>query len=211
MIMKTILALSLLLVSCSATLQKSAATIPVPQEKTELRLIIPKDTWEPIFFEEINKRAKIAKLRNLRSTILPGDDLEVRVWVGFGLSALEGFIIRRDAGQWSAKHLEGIYPGLPRSEYQKKLQVPKSGWEAFWKRVVDEGLLTLPDSSDLKNGKLIEDGASYVVETNMNRTYRTYQYGNPDWQEWKEAKQIIKISNIIAEEFGQQEFRTKAR
>lgn len=182
---------------------------PVVQEKQELRLTIPSHFWEPIFFESINERAKQAKLPNLRTVILPQDDLEVRVWIGFGLTALEGFVLKRTAGQWSAIHLEGIHPRLRRSEYQKKLQAPKSGWEACWQRLVDAGVLTLPDASEVQCNADIPDGMSYVVEFNVNTTYRTYMYDNPDYAQCDEAKQMLRIGEIIAEEFGVEEFRLR--
>ncbi len=115
--------------------------------------------------------------------------------------------IRRDAGRCSAVHLESILKKHPRNNLQKELQITKSDWENFWKRLADEGILTLPDSSELKNERLIEDGVSFVVETNTNGIYRTYHYNNPDWQTWKEAKQLMKISNIIAEEFDLEGFK----
>ncbi|MFL6228258.1 MAG: hypothetical protein ACJ741_05730 [Pyrinomonadaceae bacterium] len=199
--MKFIFVLVIIL-SWSAPLQQSSFPSAIQNDGETLKLIIPKDTWEPIFFEEINKRAKVAKLHDLRSTALPGDDLEIRVWKGFGLSPLEGLVLKRTSGRWSALHLAGIRRGMTPSEYQQQLSLPKSGWDSFWKRMTEEGILILPDSSELKGEKRIEDGVSYVVEINTDHTYRTYYYGNPDWQTWKEAKQMMKISNIIAAEFG---------
>ena len=180
---------------------------PVVQGKQELRLSIPKATWEPIFFKSINERAKVAKLPDLRTVILPEGDLEVRVWVGFGLTALEGFILKRTGGQWSATHLEGLHPRLPRNEYQKKLQAPIFGWDASWQKLVAGGILTLPDASEAQCDTRMNDGMSYVVEINMNSCYRTYMYDNPNYAKCHQAKQMIRIGEIIAEEFEMEEFR----
>ncbi|HKC64296.1 MAG TPA: hypothetical protein VKB86_11695 [Pyrinomonadaceae bacterium] len=178
----------------------------INQEKQELRLEIPDDGWVSIFFESINKRANIAKLSSLR-TALPKDDLEVRVWGGFGLTPLEGFILKRTDGQWSAIHLKGISKKLPPSEYQKNMEAPKSGWESCWQRLVDAGILTLPDASEVKKCEVLAfDGFSYVVEINMNNTYRTYMYDNPIYAKCDEAKQMLKIGKIIDEEFGLRSF-----
>lgn len=174
------------------------------QEKP--KLVVPQDDWEKVFFAEIDKTARFGGLRDLRSQVLPKDDLEIRVWVGFGLWHVEAFIIRRSAGTWSAAYLRGYVPKPPMKNYQK-LKPPKSGCESFWKQIVDEGVLTLPDSSELKNEKLNDDGFSIIVETNVNGIYRTYHYNDPDAQEWKEARQMIKISNIIAEEFDLSGFK----
>ena len=181
--------------------------IPAAQERRELRLSIPTDGWEPIFFEPINERVDMAGLAHLRTVSLPKDDLEVRVWVGFGLTALEGFILKRAQGQWSATHLEGIHQRLPKGEYQKLLQTPESGWEAAWRRLVDAGILTLPDASAVGCSAGINDGKSYVVEVNKDKAYRTYMYDNPNHAKCDEAKQMLKVGEIIAEEFGVEEFR----
>jgi hypothetical protein len=169
----------------------------------------PNSDWERIYFEEINERARVARLPNLRTLVLPGGDLEVRVWNGFGVSALEGFVMKRSSGKWSAMQLDGIYSGLPRNKYQVKLQIPKSGWKECWKRLVDTGLLTLPDASQLGDEPHVTDGTSYVVEYKVDGNYRTYRYSNPEYHDRDEAKQMLEISNIIYEEFGIIEFKTK--
>jgi hypothetical protein len=180
---------------------------PVAQEEWALLHSIPTDVWEPIFFESINERAGVARLANLRTISLPKDDLEVRIWVGFGLTALKGLILKRAKGQWSATHLEGIHRRLPKGEYQKLLRTPESGWEAAWRRLVDAGILTLPDASAVGCNAGINDGMSYVVEVNKERAYRTYMYDNPTHAKCDEAEQMLKVGEIIAKEFGVEEFR----
>ena len=145
--MKELALLIVLITSCSSLpLAQGKKTTPAPERK-ELQLDIPKDGWEPIFFKSINARANISNLKTLRAGTLPENDLEVRIWHGFGLTALEGFVLKRAAGQWSAMHLEGIHPGLPQSEYQKILAAPKSGWELSWQRLEEAGISMLPDAS----------------------------------------------------------------
>jgi hypothetical protein len=171
-------------------------------------LDIPKDTWEPIFFEAIDERAKLTNLKTLR-TPLPDDDLEVRVWHGFGLTALEGFVLKRTAGQWSAIHLDGITRRVASPESQRTLHEPKLGWDACWQRLQDAGILNLPDSAAIGCSAMINDGMSYVVEYNYKGTYRTYLYDNPDYAKCNEAKRVIQIGNLIAEEFVLPEMATK--
>lgn len=180
------------------------AASSVGQEKP--KLVGAPDIWEKFFFAEIDKTSRFGGLRGLRSLVLPKDDLEIRVWVGFGLSRVRSFIVRRKAGESSAASLRSYVPKPPMKIYQN-LKPPKSGWKSFWKQIVDEGVLTLPDSSELKNEKLIDDGTSFVVETNADGIYRTYHYNSPDYQEWQSARQMIKISNIIADEFDLSDFK----
>jgi hypothetical protein len=192
-----------------SSLQRTQADKSMPiQVRKEAQLNIPKDGWEPIFFEAINERAKVANLKTLRADALPESDIEVRVWHGFGLTALEGFGLKRAAGKWSAIHVEGIHPRLPLSEYQRTLQAPKSGWELCWRRLEEAGILMLPDAAAIGCSAMMFDGMSYVVEFNGKGTYRTYLYDNPSYAKCNEAKQMIKIGNIIFEEFGVSEMAT---
>ena len=206
--MKELALLIVLITSCSSLPQpQGKKTTPAPERK-ELQLDIPKDGWEPIFFKSINKRANISNLKTLRADTLPENDLEVRIWHGFGLTALEGFVLKRAAGQWSAIKLEGIHPGLPQSEYQKILAAPKSGWELSWQRLEEAGISTLPDASAIGCSAMMNDGMSYVVEFKRRGIYRTYLYDNPSYAKCDEAKQMIKIGNIVSEEFGVPEMAT---
>jgi hypothetical protein len=161
----------------------------------------PQKAWKPIFFREIDKRARLAKLRDLSRTTLQKDDLELRLWIGFGLIPLEGVIMKKRNGQWSALHLRSISPHLSRRDYQKPLAAPKSGWEPLWQHLVRDGILTLPDSSELKDEVLARDGESFVIEVNQGGAYQTYMYSNPHLQKWSEAKKIIEIVQTILNEF----------
>jgi hypothetical protein len=158
--------------------------------------------WEKDYFREINKRAKQANLKSLRKLALPSGDIEVRVWIGFGAVELEGIILKRSRGQWSGLRILPVGEDHPRQESLQELPAPKSGWEHFWKLLTDEGLLTLPDSSQLQGEIRTVEGQSYVVETNTSGSYRTYKYGNPHIQRWPEARQMIEIIKIIFDEFN---------
>ena len=193
-----------LLASCSTSvpqMQKSESA-SMPQEENRLKLVIPTAWSNPASFKRIDERTKEAHLPNLRSTLLPNDDIELRVWIEFAKQASpQGFIIKRTAGQWAATYLESINL-TTHAPYQVNLNTPKSGWESFWSHLNEEGILSLPDSSELKGQEMAVDGVSYVVETNMNGTYRIYSYVNPRYQKWPEAKQMIKIVATLIDEFG---------
>jgi len=199
--MKSSSILLLLLVSCSSPVQEKNITSLVQQQKKRTEIKSPDHSWEHIFFKTINERARIAKLEDLRSTMLAEGDVEVRLWIGFGIIPIEGIVIRRRSKQWSATHIRSISPYLTRNEYQKELPPPKSGWEIFWKQITDNGILTLPDDSQLTDKVIATDGESFVVEIN-DGTYRTYKYSNPHLQKWPEAKQMIEIAKFIFNEFG---------
>jgi hypothetical protein len=196
--------------------QKKEATPPAPQRQVEATpvttqhefalVIPPKTSWEPIFFESIDERAKKAKLPTLRAP-LPEGDIELRVWGGFGLTTLEGFRLRRNGARWSATHLDTDYRNGRFVEYEQLLAQPKSGWEGAWNRLVSLGVLELPDAESAGCSTRINDGFSYVVETNVNRVYRTYMYDNPHHSKCEEARRMLSIAAAIADEFGVEEFR----
>jgi hypothetical protein len=166
--------------------------------------IMPVGRWEPVFFNFINERTGAANLPALRTVALRDGDLEVRIWVGFGISGGDGFILRRSADEWSAIHLRGTFDRHPppKCQEQMNLAAPKSGWNRMWQRLVDAEILTLPDalSIDCRGGAL--DGVSYVVEINADRIYRAYLYDNPQLAKCGEAKKVVAIGDILFEEFG---------
>jgi hypothetical protein len=183
-------------------LTKPPSVKELTQGREALLLNIPSDGWEPNFFKSINERASTAGLPNLRAAPLPEDDLEVRVWAGFGVSALRGLALKKASGRWSATRLEGIRGDMPKDEYQKTISSPTSGWNVAWRRLVEAGVLTLPDASAVNCDTGINDGISYVVEVSKDGKYRTYMYDNPSHAKCDEARQMLKIVEILDDEFN---------
>lgn len=173
----------------------------IRRQSQEVQLNIPHAFWEPIFFRGINSVAKLSGQADLRKTNLPEGDLEVRMWWGFGLSPLEGITLRRAAGHWSALHVKADNYYEPTKTERQELRPPKSGWEACWLRLVDAGMLRLPDSSQVNCRPGGTDGLSFVVETHTHQTYRTYMYANPMWDECDEAQRMVEITEIFHREF----------
>lgn len=181
--------------------QTADSTKSNPQQGQPLQLEIPKDSWEQIFFRELDKRMKMTKLSSLRLA-LPTDDLEARFWVEDGPFGIDGIIIRRTRGAWSGTYIHGVSKKPNFKQYNTQLPPPRSGWEIAWKRLVEGGLLTLPDASQndcILGGK---DTTWFVFETNVNRKYRTYAYEQPEMAECDEAKRMVKLVGILSHEFG---------
>ncbi len=200
----TILACLAITVACESKATNSnqqAGDTHGDQPVQVLTLEIPDARWEPSFFEALEKRTKSAGMRSLRQTVLPNGDLEVRFWYD-RLEIMSGVIIQRSTGNWSATHLRQTEDSKPSSAQLDSLGTPKSGWESAWAKLTNAGILTLPDGFTTKCSSGGLDGVAYVVETNVDRKYRTYWYGNPQWAECEEAKQMLSIKKIIFEEFG---------
>lgn len=201
--MRALLILSLLLVSCSGRVAENNknGSSSVPQDRKSFQVIVPHEMWERIYFEAIEERAKVARLPSLRLAALPEGDLEARIWIGFGLTGLRGYILRRSAGEWTGTYLRSIDPLPAGGDYQEALQEPKSGWGGCWQRLVNRGLLVLPDAVSIGCKGGAYDGVSYVVEINMDETYRTYLYDNPQFAGCVEAGQMIELVEILHDEF----------
>lgn len=190
------------------------------EESQRVEIQLPNHRWEPIFFNGvsrdgiselkggINQATKLAGLKELRKTSLKDDDIEVRVWRGFGLSPLEAVILTRTNNHWFAQHLKTDNYYDYEQVKLKQLNKPKSGWESFWKQVTDKGILTLRDPSEINCEDDGIDGMSYVVEINQNKIYRTYQMRSGG--KCNGVQQMEKIGEIIGLEFdsGQEQCKT---
>jgi len=170
---------------------------------------IPNSRWVPIFFKEIDRVTNLAELPELKKVHVNQGDVEVRFWHGFSLAPLEGVIVKRTNGHWSAVHLNANNYFEPQSEdvVVTELKPPKSGWEAFWRSLVDKGLLTLPDYSEINCEGDGFDSLDYVVEINQDNSYRTYMYRGAG--KCREARQMEDIDQTIGLEFDSGEEECK--
>lgn len=148
-------------------------------------------------------------LERLRETRLAKGDLEIRVWLI--THDTDTFILKRADDEWSATALKEIdcrkfnyFPKDKPYELGKmNLGAPKSGWENVWKNLSETGILDLPEPPET----YFLHGINYYVEINHNGIYRTYYYSNPDLQKSDEAQRMVKIAEIIADEFGLHNFK----
>jgi hypothetical protein len=167
----------------------------------QLRLEVPQANWEPIFFRGIDELAKIGNLSSLRS-VLPAGDVEARFWIEGSYFGMDGIVIRKTNGNWSGVYIHGMSKKPDFKKYAEELRPPNSGWDAAWRRLVDAGLLTMPDASQVQCNVNGLDGVVYVFETNVDRTYRTYLYDNPMFADCDDAKRMLNLVSIINDEFG---------
>lgn len=172
------------------------------QEVHHLRLIIPHARWEPFFFRSLDEHLSNIGLPSLRTVKLSDNDIEVRIWYDVLPQSINGIVLRRSSDRWSAVHIHGMYQHPHFQVEQEPLAAPMSGWQMAWGRLISLGLLTLPDESELQCRPDVLDGVGIVVEINMNRTYTTYRYSNPQLAECTEAKRMLKISEMVMDEFG---------
>lgn len=162
---------------------------------------IPKKAWETIYFEPINERNAAAGMKSLKETQLPLDALEIRMWVGFDLSPLRGFLLRRTGEHWSATYFPPSDASAKLFKPPIALSPPRSGWQSLWGKLTGEDILTLPDAFDIGADNLYPDATGVVVEMKVNSSYRAYKYSGFDTSERVEAQKVTRICRILSEEF----------
>ena len=163
---------------------------------------VPEGHWPGIYFESVDRLTERAGWTPLREKALEGDAAEVRVWVGFGLSSLQGVRLWREDGTWAAEGLgeqhlvmeDQVAAGLP--------PMPLPGdVDALWRRLEELGVPTLPDGDAVyRNG--MRDGVGYFFELADAAGYRCYLYSNPDQTDAPRAKAVGCAMAAIDEALG---------
>ena len=200
--MKLVLLLPLFFAACTSAqvnrVAETTASTPVPER-----------TPDEIVSGGIDRVSKLAGLSPLKSAKLANGDTEVRVWYGFGLILLEGFVIKRNNNQWTAFHLkaDSHNPRYTTRVARIQLPAPKSDWGKCWERLVDAGILTLPNGIEGPD----PDAEGFYVETRANGSYRNYEYDSPEYSESPNAKRMLAVGEIIADEFGLPRFHVTRR
>jgi hypothetical protein len=164
----------------------------------------PERTPDEFITADIDRVAKLAGLARLKTANVAPDDVEVRVWYGFGLFALEGFVIKRTNNQWVALHLKADHYSSRDTKRVARVQLnaPTIGWEHCWQRLTDAGILTLPSGTEGPD----PDDEGFYVETMVGGSYRNYLYHSPEYSETPNAKKMLVIGDIISDEFGLKRF-----
>ena len=147
-----------------------------------MKLFIPDDPsgWFKHVLGETSKQAAKAGLPDLKTVALSGNDLEMRFWLG-SIDGYRGIIFKRSGNHWTATQLEYVdFQGVlnPIQPYPE----PEIGWDAFWKKLLSQGILELPDADCFKDRNIVLDGATFFIEVNLPGTYRIYHYSNPQFQ-----------------------------
>jgi len=193
----------LFLVSCSPQVTQpiqTAASPPMPQKTLEVfneDVVADVPPQPPQFWDVIDGRTKKAGIKRLRHAQLAVDDIEVRVWMGFGLTTLTGLVLKRSANKWTALSLTEDFKSNHWRYRRTPLREPKTGWNEAWTALLQNHILTLPDAESINCDGMLLDGFSYVVEVRNGKNYRTYAYGNPEHDRCPEANMMLQIANFI--------------
>jgi hypothetical protein len=205
----TVLLSIALFLSCTQKIEQTQ-NAERPQEKP--KIIIPQRSGDYSLEKAVDSLTKVSELQSLREISLPNGDFEVRFWISNRVG-VNGLIIRKSGENLSALFVERMPLKNNNQNPENRYVNPKSPWQSVLQRLNDAEIFTLPDSSELKNykGDEVMDGFSNIVEINKDEIYRVYEYRNPNWADNPEAKQIVKIGSIIADEFGLEDFRVEVK
>ncbi len=205
----TILLSVVLFLSCTQKIEQTQnAALPPAKPK----IIIPKRSGDYSLEKAVDSLTNISELQSLRGISLPDGDFEVRFWISNRVG-VNGLIIRKSGESQSALFVERMPLKNNNQNPENRYVNPKLPWQSVLERLYEAEIFTLPDSSELKNykGNDVMDGFSNIVEINKDGIYRIYEYVNPNWADNQEAKQVVKIGSIIADEFGLEEFRVEVK
>lgn len=157
-------------------------------------------TIESVTTREVNQVLALAKMPRLEDVPLARNDVEIRVWRGFGIAPLEGVIFSRRNGVYAATHLKADQYYAPTIVSVSILDPPRTGWEKFWGNVLEEsiGPLLLSTADCYDSGHT--DGLGYVLE--KKESGDNYSMKFVDQSRCHEIARIDDIAIAIAVEFG---------
>jgi hypothetical protein len=193
----------MMIISVIVLFATALVTISSCSQKNERpsREAVSNNGWEVSFFPALEERTREVGLPKLERNVAGASDRELRFWYDAHPNLINGFVIRRTGDVWSARGIRQSQNWWPSPLIQDALGAPKSGWDAFWKKLTDAGILTLPDSYEINCTSGALDGGAYVVEVLTKEGYRTYRYDNPQLGACAEAKIMVSIEAILAHEF----------
>lgn len=140
-----------------------------------------------------------AGLYDLSVVTLPKGVTEVRIWHNIARYGFFGTIIQRRPNAFYGAQVARPEWGPPdQCRGWAEAIEPCVAWETLWQLLMDQGILDLPDATDLDGVELpIEDGQSYTVEVQIEGRYRTYEYSSPEHRPWPEARRMEAIASIL--------------
>ncbi|MDF7801330.1 hypothetical protein P4C99_17765 [Pontiellaceae bacterium B1224] len=176
----------------------------LPYVRGEVEFDVPDEIWKSLYFKPINELTVAAELAPLQEKTIEGQDGELRIWKGFGLSHLKGLIIEKRKNGFLVTYLRQSYNTSRKTfDVSQSLIEPKIPPKMIWEWLESEGLFHMPDDSKLESDGIgVVDGVSYVFEYRNYSVYRTFKYGNPGLHLQDEAKQIYRMMMVLEKEFG---------
>ena len=185
----------------------------VPNTKSgPIKIIIPKREFGDLK-KAVDWGASQGSLGVLRKKRFGPDDFEARIWISEGVGkrvGTSGIALLKERRKWSATYVDRMF--LNDMTHENRSAVPRSEFEVLWRKLERAGITELPDSRDLKDyeGEKYLDSYQYVIEYNKDGVYRVYSYYAPGGDRHEQSRRVCVIGDIIASEFGLEEFKCDA-
>jgi len=140
-------------------------------------------------------------------------DLQIRLEYDFfrRTDTVEYFILLKNGETYSAHLYKVLFNLNERKDsvisvvkLDENLQ-PKSSWDNVIKKIMDLGLMKLPDQSLIDNYPLSMDANNVTVQVATEKAYRIFQYSGPEGAAFAqnyEAKQLMEIIRLLEMEFS---------
>jgi hypothetical protein len=161
--------------------------------------VVPPDSGEHDFVPFAREYGQRLGLPDLRHATLAPDDLEVRLWSGFGLTGVHLLRLERQDGRWRATE---FHPDRVGSDSLGRAFPDSVAWVQRWMRAIDAGLLALPAVPQRNDPRMIADGHSFVVEYRLQDRYGTAGADNPAIYCSADDRQLLRV---VGELLGQVE------
>ncbi|WP_376692950.1 hypothetical protein [Wenzhouxiangella sp. EGI_FJ10409] len=182
------------------------------------------DDYQPSLLSSTHQVVDAAGLERLEDQNLPAQESELRVWIGFGVGIPDHMLRLHANGD---KDIRGeilayfpsalAYMGDDAEHFRGEISQKcnnfrvgddsevctasfddEPGWDQIYHKLVDLGIRTLPDESELPDPKVrVHDGVAMVVELRTGSRYRAYQYANPGFRDQPEAQAAARIMRVI--------------
>lgn len=172
-------------------------TLENPTKTTNNSLVQEKEGLLNALDREISQ----AGLRSLRKSKLESEDLEVRVWIGFGYPPLRGLILKKSNEKWVAEYLPPHRESETKTNSLRKLEAPIGGWTELWKKLETQDIFSNKDDSEVGAVEPFEDSRMVIIESLIGKNYKTYSYNAPCYSKAEEAKKVINILKILEASF----------
>ncbi len=159
------------------------------------------DRTENFLLEFARAYGRSAGLADLRDRAVTGAEMELRLWHGFGLTGVAGFVLSRTGEQWKGHIIAPVGRTTCYASHELKAD---TDWGRAWQRVQDLGLAALPAIPSRSPTNLVGDGYSYVLEWRDVNRYRAFVYDNPDFFKTADDLRMIAIIKQLLSSAGLQ-------
>ena len=153
----------------------------------------------------VQRKQKLLKSVGLAPLTQGFSQMQVRIWYGYPYSDRDNLLLFSKTADkwkgeiWEIKYWSKIFDGKDSVFADKRNVTPRCGWNLFMDSLINHGLLTLKDCSNIPGYSCEDAGNNIIVEFASCDAYRIYHLSEPSLRaaKFEEAKSVTEISTII--------------